>query len=197
MIPLPAPLMQPKKWMASQDLDRPQYLRKEISIQTEMTRHLEKARSKGHILYTRRVVPGDVLNFISPVWDFLISVTAQTVPNPLQSSPSSPIRTPVRKPANHRPQLMPFSTSTRPHSISQSQPMPLHVLLPTLPPIHIAFFTYLDKQLEKVDKFYSEREKEAQARSKELEIQLRELKDHRKIFYVSDFLYFSRRGSSF
>ncbi|KIM89690.1 hypothetical protein PILCRDRAFT_193459 [Piloderma croceum F 1598] len=105
------------------------------------------------------------------------------LPNPLENSSSSPIQTPVRKLTNHRPQLMPFSTSTRPHSINHSQPMPLHVLLPTLPIIHIAFFTYLDKQLEKVDKFYSEREKEAQARSKELEIQLRELKDHRKVFY--------------
>jgi archaellum biogenesis protein FlaJ (TadC family) len=64
--------------------------------------------------------------------------------------------------------------------------MPLCDLLPTLPPVHIAFFTYLDKQLDKIDSFYSEREKEAQARNHALEIQLRELKDHRKIFYVSE-----------
>ena len=57
-------------------------------------------------------------------------------------------------------------------------------MLLTLPPIHLEFFIYLDRQLAKIDSFYSEREKEAQARSKALEIQLRELKDHRKIFYV-------------
>jgi hypothetical protein len=66
--------------------------------------------------------------------------------------------------------------------------LPLYAVLLTLPPIHIEFFTYLDEQLEKIDKFYSEREKEAQARSKALEIQLRELEDHRKIFLVNDLL---------
>jgi hypothetical protein len=127
-----------------------------------------------------------VLNTISSLSDVLISVIAQTVPNPVGNTFSSPAHTPVRKTTIHRPQLTPFSTSTRPHSISHSQATPLHALLPTLPPVHITFFKYLDKQLEKIDKFYSEREKEAQARSKELEIQLRELKDHRKLFYVSD-----------
>jgi len=138
-------------------------------------------------VYTKGLLlRGDVLNVISSLQELLISVIAQTVPNPLGKPSSSPTHhTPVHRMTIHRPQLTSFATSMRPHSIIHSQYMPLHSLLPTLPPLHIAFFTYLDKQLEKIDTFYSEREKEAQARSKELEIQLRELKDHRKIFYVS------------
>ena len=114
---------------------------------------------------------------------------AQTVPNPLSNSALSPINTSVRNTMIHRPKFMPLPSSTRPHSTSHPQPMPLHALLPTLPSVHLTFFTYLDKQLDKIDKFYLEREKEAQARSKALEIQLRELKDHRKIFYVSALFY--------
>ena len=75
--------------------------------------------------------------------------------------------------------------SVRSHTSPHPQPLPLRDLLPTLPPVHIEFFTYLDKELYKIDTFYAEREKEAQVRNRALEIQLRELKDHRKIFYVS------------
>jgi hypothetical protein len=78
---------------------------------------------------------------------------------------------------------MPTYTRSRPNS--QSQAIPLYAILLTLPPIHLAFFTHLDNQLAKIDGFYLEREKEAQARSRALQNQLRELKDHRKIFYVS------------
>jgi len=67
---------------------------------------------------------------------------------------------------------------------SNLQPVPLYAILLTLPPLHIEFFTFLDQQLEKIDHFYLEREKEAQTRSKVLEIQLRELDYHRKIFLV-------------
>jgi ubiquitin len=87
-----------------------------------------------------------------------------------------------RKTPNRRRLSMPTS---RPRPNSHQQAVPLYSILLTLPPIHLAFFTYLDRQLEQIDSFYLEREKEAQARSKALEIQLRELKDHRKIFYVS------------
>lgn len=76
---------------------------------------------------------------------------------------------------------MPTYTRSRPNS--HIQPLPLYAILLTLPPIHIEFFTYLDEQLEKINSFYLEREKEAQSRSKALDIQLRELEDHRKIFF--------------
>lgn len=102
-------------------------------------------------------------------------------------SDSAPMHTSVRKATTHRLPFSPIPMSSRSLENPNRPPMTLHTLLPTLPSIHISFFNYLDKQLEKIDKFYSEREKEAQTRSKALEIQLRELKDHRKIFYVRDF----------
>jgi hypothetical protein len=95
---------------------------------------------------------------------------------PYPSSTPSSRKTVIRR----RPSMV---TSARSHSSLHA--MPLHDLLPTLPPIHLAFFTCLDAQLEKIESFYLAREKEAQARSKALQIQLQELKDHRKIFYVS------------
>jgi SPX domain protein involved in polyphosphate accumulation len=60
--------------------------------------------------------------------------------------------------------------------------VPLRTLLPTLPAVHLAFFFFLDAQLEKIDHFYSEKEKEARARSRKLENQLKKLEDHRRIF---------------
>lgn len=78
---------------------------------------------------------------------------------------------------------MPASIRSRPNS--HLQPLPLYAILLKLPPIHTEFFAYLDEQLAKIDRFYSEREKEARSRSKALESQLRELEDHRKIFFVS------------
>jgi hypothetical protein len=88
-----------------------------------------------------------------------------------------------RKQPNRRRLSMPTCTRSRPNSVTQ--PMPLYAILLTLPPIHLKFFVELDGELEKINSFYSEREKEAQIRSKALQVQLRELKDHRKIFYVS------------
>jgi hypothetical protein len=119
------------------------------------------------------------------ICDCLTHMIAQTLPNPLSNFASLPSHISTRKTTTRHPTFMPMPTlSTHSQSNSHLQPMPLHILLPTLPSIHIAFFSYLDKQLEKIDKFYSQREKEAQARSKALEIQLRELKDHRRLFYV-------------
>jgi len=87
---------------------------------------------------------------------------------------------PGHKTAHHRR----FSILSFPRSHPDSS-VPLDAVLLTLPPTLLAFFTYLDKQLEKINSFYLEREKEVQARSKLLHIQLRELKDHREILYVS------------
>src|SRR5882762_6544550 len=87
------------------------------------------------------------------------------------------------KSPNRRRLSIPTHIRSRPNS--QQEPISLYAILLTLPPIHLAFFTHLDFQLEKVDSFYLEREREAQARNRALQNQLRELKDHRKIFYVS------------
>jgi hypothetical protein len=118
-----------------------------------------------------------------PSYSFL----AQTLPNPISYTASSP--SPNHKSATRRRPSIPMPTR------SNSSLLPWHIILSTLPPVHIAFFTCLDKQLEKIDGFYSEREKEAQIRSKALELQLRELKDHRKIFYVSILRYVRGLGT--
>ncbi|KAG1760755.1 EXS family-domain-containing protein, partial [Suillus occidentalis] len=66
-----------------------------------------------------------------------------------------------------------------------SPPTALHTLLPLLPPLHAKFFELLDFELEKVDSFYAEREKELRDRGKLLKEQLNELGLHRKKYYVS------------
>jgi hypothetical protein len=60
----------------------------------------------------------------------------------------------------------------------------LHELLTQLSPHEVSFFTMLDAQLDKVESFYLAREKEMLARGRMLQIQLKELNDHRKLFLV-------------
>jgi hypothetical protein len=104
------------------------------------------------------------------------------------------------------PSLIPFSTSLHTHtprkstpkrnrlsriilphptSCAHSQPTSLRALLPTLSPVHLTFFSFLDAQLKKIERFYLEKEKESRTQNKKLEIQLRKLEYHRQIFDVS------------
>lgn len=69
--------------------------------------------------------------------------------------------------------------------------LPLHELLTQLSPHEVSFFTMLDAQLDKVESFYLAREKEMLARGHTLQIQLKELNDHRKLFLVSSFFHIS------
>jgi len=62
--------------------------------------------------------------------------------------------------------------------------LPLHEVLSHLTPCELSFFAMLDAQLDKVESFYLAREKEMLDRSRTLQIQLSELNDHRKLFYV-------------
>ncbi|KAG2139537.1 EXS family protein/ERD1/XPR1/SYG1 family protein [Suillus cothurnatus] len=75
-----------------------------------------------------------------------------------------------------------------PSFVMQGSPAPaaLHTLLPLLPPLHAKFFELLDSELEKVDSFYAEREKEMRDRGKLLKEQLNELGLHRKKYYESN-----------
>ncbi|KAL1744890.1 EXS family protein/ERD1/XPR1/SYG1 family protein [Schizophyllum fasciatum] len=57
-------------------------------------------------------------------------------------------------------------------------------LLPLLSPVELNFFKLLDAELEKVEAFYLDREKEMQDRTLLLKEQLNELNDHRKLFYA-------------
>jgi hypothetical protein len=51
-------------------------------------------------------------------------------------------------------------------------------------PLEVQFFEAMDKELDKVQAFYREREKDALVRSALIKEQLNELKDHRKVFHV-------------
>lgn len=62
--------------------------------------------------------------------------------------------------------------------------LPLRELLSQLSPQELAFFTYLDAQLEKVESFYSAREKELLLRTQLLQGQLHELQDHKRLVRV-------------
>ncbi|KAI0763437.1 SPX domain-containing protein [Trametes elegans] len=63
------------------------------------------------------------------------------------------------------------------------QPIPLMELLPQLTPVERAFFEKLDQELDKVESFYCEREREMRHRGHLLKEQLQELQDHRRAFY--------------
>lgn len=54
----------------------------------------------------------------------------------------------------------------------------------TLSPVEFEFFQVLDGELDKVEKFFLARQKEAVIFSSMLNEQLRELKQHRKLYHV-------------
>jgi hypothetical protein len=60
----------------------------------------------------------------------------------------------------------------------------LEAILATLNPVERRFFDDIDIELNKVENFYIEREKEAIIFSSILKEQLQELEDHRRIFHV-------------
>ena len=66
---------------------------------------------------------------------------------------------------------------------SPTQVQSLNFVYRSLTPLERQFFEKLDKELEKVEKFYSDREHEAMIKAAALKEQLRELKDHRRLFH--------------
>ncbi|KAI0077378.1 hypothetical protein K474DRAFT_1097579 [Panus rudis PR-1116 ss-1] len=64
-----------------------------------------------------------------------------------------------------------------------SRSIPLKDLLPMLTSVEKAFFDKLDIELDKVETFYVEREKEMRTRMAALKVQLQELKDHRRLYH--------------
>lgn len=101
-------------------------------------------------------------------------LTGSSSQAPSQTTPLPP-KTP------HLPPVFPFFRDT-----GSLAPTALHTLLPLLPPLHAHFFELLDSELEKVDSFYAEREKEMRDRGKLLKEQLNELGLHRKKYYESN-----------
>ncbi|OCB90034.1 EXS family protein/ERD1/XPR1/SYG1 family protein [Sanghuangporus baumii] len=75
------------------------------------------------------------------------------------------------------------SRSQRTENLSGRIALPLSVILQTLRPIERKFIDKLDKELEKVEDFYLARGRDALLRASALKQQLRELEDHRKLFY--------------
>lgn len=67
--------------------------------------------------------------------------------------------------------------------IQPKQPQSMDELYATLNPDERAFFDHLDKQLDKVETFYSAREQEATRRFSQLKDQLNALAEHRRIFH--------------
>ncbi|KAG6379986.1 hypothetical protein JVT61DRAFT_10560 [Boletus reticuloceps] len=63
-------------------------------------------------------------------------------------------------------------------------PPPLRTILANLPATHTRFFNMLDAELEKVESFYAEREKEINERAKQIREQVNELGIHREMFHV-------------
>nr|GAT52934.1 signal transduction protein [Mycena chlorophos] len=72
-----------------------------------------------------------------------------------------------------------FGGGQKPHPYSD---LPLRELLPLLSPLELAFFTTLDAEVEKIEKFYVAREQDMALHTSMLEKQLQELEEHRKLF---------------
>lgn len=64
----------------------------------------------------------------------------------------------------------------------------MNELMPLLSPQEQAFFTNLDQELEKIESFYLDREKEMSARTHALGEQISELSIQRKRFHVMFFM---------
>ncbi|KAJ3565291.1 hypothetical protein NP233_g7722 [Leucocoprinus birnbaumii] len=71
----------------------------------------------------------------------------------------------------------------KPRTVDPMAVLPLQELLSHLTPQEASFFRYLDVQLDKIQFFYSEREKEALAQTQLLHKQLQALSDHQKIVH--------------
>lgn len=102
-------------------------------------------------------------------------------PPPPHLTGSSSQATPLPPKTAHLPPIFPFFRDA-----GSPAPAALHTLLPLLPPLHATFFELLDSELEKVDSFYAEREKEMRDRGKLLKEQLNELELHHKKYHESN-----------
>ncbi|KAJ7269845.1 SPX domain-containing protein [Mycena rebaudengoi] len=72
-----------------------------------------------------------------------------------------------------------FVNPMRRHPYSE---LSLNSLMLLLSPPELAFFSVLDAELQKVESFYLEREKAMQLRTRDLEAQVNELNEHKKLF---------------
>jgi hypothetical protein len=71
-------------------------------------------------------------------------------------------------------------SSTHTHSLTLAQ------VLEHMSPVQLAFFDKLNAELSKIESFFIDREGEGRTRSLQLRQQLEELKDHRRLFHVTE-----------
>ncbi|KAG7441122.1 SPX-domain-containing protein [Guyanagaster necrorhizus] len=105
--------------------------------------------------------------------------------NPPRNDPSAKNQKPSSKQSRLRSRLLRGARSLRGHSTPHpySLPLTLQDLRGQLSPEELSFLDALDKELEKIETFYLDREKEMQTRTTALEGQLHELSYHRKLFH--------------
>lgn len=94
-----------------------------------------------------------------------------------------------------RPVLRRPTIFAKANSISEPE-IPLDKLIPSLPHLHQLFFSKLAAELEKVDEFYKARERDVLERSKLLDVQLKELQLHRRLYYVRGLIAHSKPSIS-
>ncbi|CAE7131077.1 unnamed protein product [Rhizoctonia solani] len=74
-----------------------------------------------------------------------------------------------------------FTTTSRTNDIGHSAPATVPELLAGLGPNELAFFTKLDQEIEKVENFYAERERDAELKVAALKEQFHELRGHKQL----------------
>ncbi|CAE6408391.1 unnamed protein product [Rhizoctonia solani] len=79
-----------------------------------------------------------------------------------------------------------FTTTSRHYDIGYSPPETVQELLAGLGPNELAFFTVLDQEIDKVESFYSERERDAQLKVAALKEQFQELRGHKQLSSVGN-----------
>ncbi|CAE6461995.1 unnamed protein product [Rhizoctonia solani] len=105
----------------------------------------------------------------------------ETESNPLHATnpaPASEPRTPRNPFSGMRRR---FTTSSRHNDIGHAAPTTVQELLIGLGPNELAFFTTLNQELEKVENFYLERERDAELKVAALKEQFHELRGHKQL----------------
>ncbi|KAF8707831.1 EXS family, partial [Rhizoctonia solani] len=79
-----------------------------------------------------------------------------------------------------------FTTTSRHNDIGYSPPETIQELLAGIGPNELAFFAALDQEIDKVEAFYSERERDAQLKVAALKEQFHELRGHKQLSSVGN-----------
>lgn len=69
---------------------------------------------------------------------------------------------------------------------TNTQSLTLAQVFEHMSPVQLAFFDKLNVELSKIESFFIDREGEGRTRSLQLKEQLEELKDHRRLFHVTE-----------